>query len=140
MTVPAASFNKEKYTFTKGFPTRENCDLDDPKQMFLWMLAALPGVRGAQLVMPISYNMVVSEHLFECGARLSAEPTKKYQPPTANDPHWMTSPGRWVPLKEPDVTPNPARQVIGRLTSIQKAQLLEELLREQGESPDDAAE
>jgi hypothetical protein len=139
MAAAPPKLDKSKYQFHKGFPTRENCDLNDPRQMFLWMLAALPGVRGAQLVMPVSYNMAVSEHLYECGARIAAAPTKKYQPPTANDPHWMTSPGRWVPLDTPDVTPNPARQVIGQLTSLQKAALLDELLKEQEASPDDPA-
>lgn len=118
------------YNFTKGFPTRENCDLNDPKEMFLWTLVALPGVRGAQLIMPVSYNMAVSEHLHECGARLSAEPVKKYQPPAANEPHWMTAPGKWVPLETPDVTPHPAREALGKLTAMQKAELLEVLLEE----------
>lgn len=139
MTSATPKFDKSKYTFSKGFPTRENCDLEDPKQMFLWMLAALPGVRGAQLVMPVSYNMAVSEHLYECGARLAAEPTKKYQPPAAQDPHWMTSPGRWVPIDAPDVAPNPARQVINRLSATQKAELLELLKEEQEAGPDDTA-
>lgn len=133
MATAATRFDPAKYNFTKGFPTRENCDLNDPKEMFLWMLAALPGVRGGQLVMPISYNMVVSEHLHECGARLGAGPIKKYQPPSANEPHWLTSPGRWVPLDAPDVKPHPAREVLGRLTSLQKAELRKLLNEEAGE-------
>jgi hypothetical protein len=133
MAMAATKFDKARYNFTKGFPTRENCDLADPKEMFLWMLVALPGVRGAQLVMPVSYNMTVSEHLHECGARLGADPVKKYQPPTANEPHWMTSPGRWVPLDTRDVEPHRARDVLGKLTSPQKAELLAELLKEQSE-------
>lgn len=133
-------FDKTKYNFTRGFPTRENCDLADPKEMFLWTLAALPGMRGAQLVMPISYNMVISEHLHECGARLkcdncghTAEPIKKYQPPEASEPHWMTSPGKWVPIDAPETKPHPARAVLGKLTAMQKAELLEALLEEQAE-------
>lgn len=133
MATPAPKFDPAKYNFTKGFPTRENCDLNDPKEMFLWMLAALPGVRGAQLVMPVSYNMAVSEHLYECGARLAAEPVKKYQPPTANEPHWLTSPGRWVPLDTPDERPHPAREALGRLTALQKAEL-RALLNEEAEA------
>jgi Protein of unknown function (DUF2744) len=133
MATAAKQFDPEKYNFTKGFPTRENCNLSDPKEMFLWMLAALPGVRGAQLVMPVSYNMVMSEHLHECGARLAAEPVKKYQPPAANEPHWLTSPGNWVPLDTPDVEPNPAREVLGKLTALQKSELLAALLEEQAE-------
>jgi hypothetical protein len=136
-TALPKGFDPKRYQFSKGFPTRENCNLDDPREMFLWMLAALPGVRGAQLVMPVSYNMVISEHLHECGARLAAAPVKKYQPPTATDPHWLTSPGQWVPLDTPDVVPNPARAVIGQLTSMQKAELLKVLLEEQAEGDGD---
>lgn len=137
MTTAANDFGPQRYNdtsrynFTKGFPTRENCDLDNPKEMFLWMLVALPGVRGAQLVMPISYNMAVSEHLHECGARIAADPIKKYQAPSANEPHWMTSPGKWVPLDTPETKPHPAREVLGKLTSLQKAELLKALLEEQ---------
>lgn len=140
MATAARRFDPARYNFTKGFPTRENCDLTDPKEMFLWMMVALPGVRGAQLVMPISYNMAVSEHMHECGAQLAcracghvAEPAKKYQAPEASEPHWMTSPGRWVPLNTPEVKPHPARQVLGKLTAAQKAELLEALLEEQAE-------
>ncbi|SII41546.1 Protein of uncharacterised function (DUF2744) [Mycobacteroides abscessus subsp. abscessus] len=123
------------YEFTKGFPTRDNCDLENPREMFLWTLVALPGVVGAQLVMPISYNMAVSEHLYECGARPTAEPVKKWIAPKANGPHWMTSPGQWVPLDTPVEEQHPADVAIDKLSRLQQAELLERLLkkREQGE-------
>ncbi|PKQ59718.1 hypothetical protein B5566_02420 [Mycobacterium sp. MHSD3] len=140
MAAATRRFDPSRYNFTKGFPTRENCDLADPREMFLWMMVALPGVRGAQLVMPISYNMAISEHMHECGAQLACracghtpDPVKKYQAPEASEPHWMTSPGRWVPLDTPEVKPHPARQVLGKLTATQKAELLEALLEEQAE-------
>lgn len=122
-----------QYSFAKGFPTRENCNLNDPKEMFLWTLVALPGVRGAQLIMPVGYNMMISEHIHDCGARLAADPVKKYQAPAANEPHWMTSPGKWVPLDAPEVKPHPAREALGKLTALQKAELLEVLLEERAE-------
>ena len=97
--------------FANKLPTRETCDLGNPKEMFLWMLVALPGVNGGHQVMPSSYNMLVSEHLFQCGAMLTCpqcgytkQPEKAYVAPTAEDPHWLTSPGRWV---EPDQVPKP---------------------------------
>ena len=133
----ARKYDDRDYNFTKGFPTRENCDLENPKEMFLWMLACLPGVRGAQLVMPVSYNMAVSEHLYECGARLTGEAIKKYQPPAATDPHWLTSPGAWVDNDAPDTTPHPARAVINTLSAVQKAELLRELLADQASGGDD---
>lgn len=144
MTGAAKRFDPEKYSFSKGFPTRENCDLNDPSQMFLWMFAAQPGVRGGQLVMPVSYNMVLSEHMYECGAQLAcrscghmAEPVKKYQAPSATEPHWLTSPGRWVSMDTPDARPHPAREVLSRMTVVQKAELLDLLLEEQ--ASDDSA-
>lgn len=122
-----------RYSFEKGFPTRENCNLDDPREMFLWTLVALPGVRGAQLIMPVGYNMTISEHLHKCGARLAADPVIKYQAPTASEPHWMTSPGKWVSVDTADVAPHPARAALGKLTALQKAELLEALLEERDE-------
>jgi len=83
---------------TKGvFPTRENCDPDDPEEAFLWMLAAPPGVVGGQFIFPIEYGRELSKHLWALGARPTAPPTLEYSAPFASDPHWLTSPGRWVP-------------------------------------------
>lgn len=129
------------YHFAKGFPTRENCDLKKPTEMFLWMLVALPGVNGAQQVMPVSYNMAVSEHMTELGAMLECpkcgytkEPIKKYQPPASGDPHWLTNPGEWVKPDTPARTPHPAREAVNKLSSMQKAEILEILLEEQAEA------
>lgn len=110
-----------------GFPTRENCDPTDPHQAFLWMLVALPGQNGGQLVMPVEYLQLVSQRLWLCGARPVEAQQIKYRPPTGTEPNWMTSPGRWVDVGEPDPAPNPARQVLNTLTSQQKAELLREL-------------
>lgn len=121
----------------KGLPRRENCDLTKPTEMFLWALVALPGVNGGYQVMPTAYNMVISEHLFEVGAMLecpqcgfSKDPMKKYQPPKAGEGHWLTSPGYWVTPETPDSQPHPAREALAGLTATQKAELLDELLRE----------
>lgn len=117
------------YKFTKGFPTRANCDPDNPREKFLWCLVALPGMKGAQLVMPIEYLMMVSEHLHECGLDFTSEAVKKWQPPKANDPHWMTSPGRWVPTNTPDEPGDPAQKALDALTNQQKAEIFERLKR-----------
>jgi hypothetical protein len=116
------------YRFAQGFPTRENCDLSNPREAFLWMLVALPGVNGAMLTVPVGYNMAVSEHLWECGARPAAEPLKKWIPPKATGPHWMTSPGRWAPVDSPeDDQEHPADAALAKLTQQQKAELYERL-------------
>lgn len=124
----------QQYKFTKGVPTRHNCDPADPKEMFLWMMVALPELNGAQFAMPISYFMMVSEHLHslgvmhtcpECG--YAKEPAKKYQAPAAHDPHWLTSPGRWVDPSTPDVEKHAARDVLGEMTLGQKSELFRAL-------------
>lgn len=113
------------------FPTRENCNPDDPYQAFLWMLVALPGQNGGQLVMPIDYLQLISERLWQCGARPVADPVIKYRPPSGTEPNWITSPGSWVDVSEDDPAPNPARRALSLLTAQQKAELLAELKREQ---------
>ncbi|MGV7681579.1 phage gene 29 protein family protein [Mycobacterium kansasii] len=122
--------------FTKGFPTRDNCDLSDPYQMFLWMFVALPYVKGGPLIMPIDYYQFVSRRLHDLGAMLQCPscghanaPTLKYQAPLATDPNWMTSPGKWVPVDTPDndVRP-PAAKAADQLMTQQQAELLKELL------------
>lgn len=111
------------------FPTRENCDPSNPEEAFLWMMVAWPGMRGGQLAMPIEYLRLVSKRLWDCGARPTEEPTIKYRRPSGNDPHWLTSPGQWVPIDAPDPAPNPARQAVARLSSQQRAEVFRELQR-----------
>lgn len=114
----------------KGIPTRDNCDLNSPREMFLWMFTALPGVNGAPLILPPPFWMLVSEHLYELGARSVAEPIKKYRPPTSSDPHWATSPGQWVPIDTPDPELEPAKRAWDSLTPVQKAEIFELAKRE----------
>lgn len=107
------------------FPTRERCDLSDPSEAFLWMFAALPGVKGGPLIMPVSYYREVSKRLWDLGARPVAEPTLEWVAPTASDPNWMTSPGRWV---EAGTAPLPseeesARQAAELMSSQQRDEL-----------------
>lgn len=133
-----ADFNPKdkKYSkFANKLPTRENCDLTDPSEMFLWMLVALPGMNGGQQAMPSSYNMIVSQHLYDCGAMLQCpecghtnDPAKVYVPTAADDPHWMTSPGSWMtPDKAPQREDDPLDTVLDKLTSQQQANLLRRL-------------
>ena len=118
------------------FPTRETCDPADPEEAFLWMLVAWPGMRGGQLAMPVEYPRMVSKRLWDCGARPVGEPVIKYRRPAATDPHWLTSPGSWVAIDEPDPDPNPARDAVMKLSPQQQAEVWRELqkLRTEGES------
>jgi hypothetical protein len=122
--------------FTKGLPTRDNCDLADPYQTFLWMHVALPYVKGGPLVMPIDYYQFVSKRLHDLGAMLvceacghTKEPTLKYQSPLSTEAHWATSPGQWVPTDAPERDPRTpaARAVDGLMTTQQKTELFKEL-------------
>ena len=108
------------------FPTRANCDLKDPEEAFLWMFAALPHVRGAPLIMPMEYYRAVSKRLWDLGARPVEDPVLEWVPPSATEPHWLTSPGRWVPAGEgPKRTERQeAKDAVARMSLQQKTELL----------------
>lgn len=111
------------------FPTRANCDPTNPREAFVWMFAALPHVKGAPLIMPISYYEDVSERLWELGARPSAEPILEWVAPSATEPNWITSPGRWVPAGSgPKRTErDEAQDAVSRMSMQQKAELFKAL-------------
>ena len=130
--------------FPHAFPTRENCDPNNPYQAFLWMLVALPFQSGGQLVFPVDYLQFVSKRLWDCGVRPTAEPGIKYKRPDSGDPNWLQNPGSWVAADAPD-DPDPrrpvvraadtlaneqqtelARELVGRMTPAQRRKLLEE--------------
>jgi hypothetical protein len=125
------------------FPTRENCDPTNPREAFLWMFAALPHVKGAPLIMPISYYEDVSERLWDLGARPAVEPSLEWVAPTATEPHWLTSPGRWVPAgTAPKRTEeDEARDGLAQMSMQQKVELLKvlETLEAGGSLPDTPA-
>ena len=106
--------------FTHGFPTKDNCDPTNPYQAFLWMLVAMPYMKGAQLVLPVDYLQFVSKRLWDCGARPAADPTLKYRKPAATDANWLTSPGTWVDVDDPD--PQVDRPVKVAVDSLQSQQ------------------
>jgi len=82
------------------FPTRDNCNPEDPSEAFLWMLVALPYQNGGQLVMPVEYLKLVSKRLWDLGARPVAEPEIAYVAPSSSSPHWLTDPGKFVPVDQ----------------------------------------
>ena len=127
--------------FSNTVPTRESCDLDDPMEMFLWMLVALPGQNGGQQAMPSSYNMLVSQALHKRGAMLKCEacgymkePEEVYVPPSAQDPHWMTSPGRWMRKdRVPKPTGDSLDEVLDNMPNQVQAALFERLKKRHSE-------
>ena len=116
--------------FPHSFPLRENCDPTNPYQAYLWALVAMPYMKGAQLVLPVDYLQFVSKRLWDCGVRPVEEPTIKYQPPLNTDANWLTSPGKWVDVGEPDRDPRrPVEKAVDSLVSQQQAELVRELWR-----------
>lgn len=118
-----------------GFPTRENCNPDDPYQAYLWALVAMPGQNGAQLLMPVDYLQLVSKRLWDCFGPPKCtecghvdEPVIKYRPPSGMEPNWMTSPGRWVPADTPEPNPTPpAERAVEGLIPTQQAEFFRAL-------------
>ena len=126
MTAP--SLPADFTSFQHGFPTRDNCDPTNPYQAFLWMLVAMPYMKGAQLVLPVDYLQFVSKRLWDCGVRPVEEPVVKYQKPAATDPNWLTSPGSWVDADAPDRDPvRPVEAAVDSLVNQQQAELVKEL-------------
>jgi hypothetical protein len=120
--------------FTLGFPTRENCDPNNPYQAFLWMLVAMPYMKGAQLVLPVDYLQFVSKRLWDCGARPAEDPTIKYRKPAATDANWLTSPGTWMDVNEPEPeAARPVKVAVDALQSQQQAEVMKELWQEWGD-------
>jgi hypothetical protein len=115
-----------------GLPTRENCDLDNPRQRFLWMFVALPGVVGAPLITVVEYWEHVSYHLVECGARLGGERLKKYQPPTSSVINPYTAAGKWVPIDTPDPVVKTLANVVDDMSQADQIALKEIVLDKMG--------
>lgn len=121
--------------FANTLPTRENCDLSNPLEMFLWMLVAPPGQNGGHQAMPSSYNMLVSQALYQRGAMLQCEacgfvkePDQVYVKTEANDPHWMTDPGKWVDReKAPQVVGDPVDAFVDGLPNQVQAAVFRRL-------------
>lgn len=86
---------------TPVFPTRETCNLDEPKEMFLPLLVALP-MKDYSVRFPVVYLSILSAHLHECGAFMKCpqcgfvkDVVKQWQPPKSTTPHWLSDPGGW---------------------------------------------
>lgn len=83
-------------------PTQESCDPNIPEEFAVWAMVGIPGMRGAPLPFPVGYLKQVSRRLWDAGFRWHPEhQTIRYKRPAADDPHWLTNPGSWVPIDEP---------------------------------------
>lgn len=118
---------------TDNFPLRETCNLKDAQEAFLWMLVALPGVNGGPLILSVEQHRKDSAHLWDCGARPVGIPELEYLPPGENDPHWSTTPGKWVPrgaISAQDKARHELKRGIARMGHAQKVEFKRALVRD----------
>lgn len=115
----------------RGVPLRSNCDLANPRQTFLWMFVAMPGVKGAPLIMPTDYWERQSFRMCVLGGGITGESGLKYQPPHNMANPW-TAPGRYVPLDEPDPPRLSVQQVMEGLGQADRAEVRDYVLKQTG--------
>lgn len=85
------------------FPVQGECDPKKPNEFATWALVALPRMNGAALPMSSEYMQMVSKHLWNAGFRWHRKyQKKKWRAPQMGDAHWLTNPGYWVDVNEPD--------------------------------------
>lgn len=89
-------------------PTRENCDLTDDEERFLWMLVDLPEMQGASLILPGPVLRAFSKRFSDAGAMLACDncgyekpPVVKWRPIVGHTP-MIGSAGQWVDAGQPD--------------------------------------
>ncbi|MGC0364998.1 hypothetical protein ABH922_002982 [Rhodococcus sp. 27YEA15] len=116
----------------RGLPVRENCDLRNPRQAFLWMFTGMPGVVGAPLMLGTEYWEMQSWRMWILGARPSAKPTLKYQPSSnALEDRW-TAQGDWVPMDTPDPPRSSWEEIVAQLPHSDRAELKQVVLEKMG--------
>lgn len=138
-TVDGKQFHEWPKWDERGLPTRENCDPSNPRQKFLWMFTAPPGIQGAPMAFPTEYWELMSFRQCTLGAGIIAEPTMEWHPPTSNlatNP-WTAS-GEWHPVGTPRKQTKTLRQMIDELPQQERAELRAAVLERMG--LDDAGE
>lgn len=114
------------------FPTRARCNPDCPEEALLWTYVGLPDSNGAPMLFPIDYCKRISRRQWDCGVRspdstIPGTSIIKYQRPKTTDPHWLTSPGVWVDINDPDREQFDMKEFVGSLPQDAKRQLAEAL-------------
>lgn len=132
-TVDGKEFHEWPKWEGRGVPTRDTCDLNNPRQAFLWTFTAMPGMQGAPLAMPTEYWELMSWRQWVLGGRMVAEPGLKWQPPAstmAANP-WTAS-GKWVHPNTPDPEHKTVADLIRELPQQDRADLRAAVLAEMG--------
>lgn len=87
----------------------------------------LPGVTGAPMLMGPDYYTEVAIHQVECGARVPADPIKRYEAPTDLSPAGAA--GKWVYLDDENAPSSP-RERYARQRAAELAEYRAELARQ----------
>lgn len=91
-------------------PTRENCDMTNPRERFLWVFTSMPDMDGSILLLHNEVMEKLSERLCQVGAMLTCPSCGHEETPEIR---WRMSPadpglpfvgaaGEWVPADEVD--------------------------------------
>ncbi len=116
-----------------GIPMQHTCDLENPEEMFLWMLTALPGIEEqSPMLVPPVWARKWSKRLYDAGARFHPElQTVKYVPPYsgAGTSFLHAGSGRWASIDEP-LTPQETTPSIEHLSIAEKRELVKKLQAE----------
>lgn len=115
-----------------GVPTRENCDPDNPRQRFLWMYTAPPGMQGAPLMLPTEWWELMSWRQCTLGAGIVAEPTLKWQAPIAQAASPWTAAGKWVSLDTAEPERKTLAEMVRELPQAERAAVKAAVLDEFG--------
>lgn len=115
----------------RGVPTRDTCDPTNPRQAFLWMFTAMPGLQGAPLILPPEYWEMQSWRMWVLGARPTEEPQLKWRPPANMANPWNAT-GAWVPLDAPAPPRKTLKDVVGELGQADRADLANVMLQKLG--------
>lgn len=114
-----------------SIPMQHTCNMNDPEEMFLWMLIGMPGMEEqSPMLMPPPILRKISKRLYDAGARWHPEGQAiKYVPPTGQG-HWLAgSGGRWVSIDE-ELTPEETAPDISHLSLGEKRELVKKLQAE----------
>lgn len=116
-------------------PTRNNCNIDDPEERFLWMLIDLPDQAGASLILPVPALRKISARLSDAGAQLACEacghekePAVVWRPIPGHSP-MLGSAGHWVDADTPDVGSDAVGDVLDQLKPEVHKALIAELAK-----------
>ena len=115
-----------------GVPTRDNCDLTNPRQMFLWMFTCMPGTNSAPLLMAGEYWEHQSFQMWRLGATLGADPVMKWQAPLNMVADRWQAAGKWVPLDEQEPERTSWGDVLENLSQADRAEIARETAKRLG--------